>query len=610
VQADRAKRFGEVERLHSSGAIRTAILATDEFLARDDGETDSYTARVQAFRGDLEAQRGDLEAALTWYEEALGARELLPPKFLAWTLLRKAQGEAELGEEARARKTVSEITMSLLERPHQSALHELRARLALWQGQPQESLTQVLEGLRLQPADLARLRPIWEAAIEAIRGSEPLLALHATNLGGPLSDRLLFEAIVRLQHEERHSAAQVESQLFLRHYSKSRFAEQVRRWAQGESPGAIESARTIGLIVPKQGKWAELGQQLERAARLALEGRGVRLISEDGGQTDAEMLAAFDKLALEQRVHSVLGPFFTQGSEAVAKRAEALGIPTLLLSRADPPPNGYAFQFGLTHRQQARALIQYLQKKKKTPLRFALLGPASTKGDSELAAFWQEVDAAGGEVRAHLAYPTTQADFQEPLARLTGMTEVEAREAWGEPLLAPTHSPRSSASGRTKKNEKKSRFALPPVVDFDAVWIADEGAKAASLIPTFRYLGIGGFAVLGPSTWGAPRARKLLAGLAEETYYSDLVSLSALNSGTREFRKRFSLALGFEPAAHHALAFDAATFLGGILADLGPKASRQRIRDALVDSEVFDGVTGRIRFRTDGADREAVVYPL
>jgi ABC-type branched-subunit amino acid transport system substrate-binding protein len=155
---------------------------------------------------------------------------------------------------------------------------------------------------------------------------------------------------------------------------------------------------------------------------------------------------------------------------------------------------------------------------------------------------------------------------------------------------------------RTMKTEKY--FALPPIVDFEAVFIADEPRVAAQVIPTFAYRDVEGVQFLGNATWNSPeliaRAQTQVEGALFPDVFQPVTSTSESNLAATRFRTDYRATFHQEPSATDALAYDAGGILKAILRTLPENAPRSEIREKIRKLEEYSGAAGRISADENG----------
>ena len=133
-----------------------------------------------------------------------------------------------------------------------------------------------------------------------------------------------------------------------------------------------------------------------------------------------------------------------------------------------PEIGPFVFRNALTAAQQAKA-IGDLAFNRLGYNRFAILHPRTSFGRNIAYSFWDEIDAHDGEVRAIESYPADESNFQPYIKKMVGRYYIDARsEYWTE--FYAIKAQKLPAHRESALLEKAVR-ALPPVIDFDAIFI-------------------------------------------------------------------------------------------------------------------------------------------
>jgi len=366
---------------------------------------------------------------------------------------------------------------------------------------------------------------------------------------------------------------------------------EAERVAQPFRPGE----RALGLVVPLSGKQKQWGEALVQGATLALEGSGVAVIAKDSrGEADGAQ-AAVEELARDPSVVAALGGLVTGEATRAASAAQAQGLPFVSLARNDgvTAAGPFVFQNMLTARAQARALAE-LAMGRRGLRRFALLWPQIPYGDELAHAFWDELDARGGEVRAAESYAHDRTTFA-PLVR---------------GILGKGPEERSRRHGALES----SRGA--PAVDFDAVFIPDFATQVALLTPALavedvytetcdpreaeRVRRATGRAdqrpvqLLGANGWDDPSLVDKAGKYVECAIFVDGFFAASSRPATRAFVNAFQLKYGHPPSILEASAYDTARLVRAVLE--GGASSRDGVRERLAARKGFPGATGDLSF--------------
>lgn len=132
--------------------------------------------------------------------------------------------------------------------------------------------------------------------------------------------------------------------------------------AQPVQPGQLR----IGVLLPQQGRFANLGRSTQNGIELAIAGQGtgnsVQLTVQNSGETVAEVATATETLIANSLPTMVLGPLVSEQSGAVRDLVQAAQLPLLSFSRrSDFVPGGNIFRLGVTTETQIDSLLSVVQ---------------------------------------------------------------------------------------------------------------------------------------------------------------------------------------------------------------------------------------------------------
>jgi ABC-type branched-subunit amino acid transport system substrate-binding protein len=340
--------------------------------------------------------------------------------------------------------------------------------------------------------------------------------------------------------------------------------------------GAAVTRRRIGVLLPLSGRLGTVGRQLEQAVRAGWDAAGApgELVVVDSGGDAATAVAAFDALVAQQGAVAVVGTVLGAEADAVARAAEAVGVPFVALAQGMAPSPGRRFvrQGVVTVHDQVDALLDHVMGAQGRK-RFAIVAPDSEYGRTAADAFAAEVAARGGTVAVRAAYPADAKDFR-------GVAKQVAR--------------RRSADAE-------------PIVDYDAVFLPDTARRvplvAAAL--AFEEIPVGHFRphdtpsvpLLGLSAWDG---YELLPGggiYTQDGLFTDVfvpppdtahlwTPLEPWRPFVDDYRERTRRT----PSGAEALAWDVAQVLAQVRR--ADPATRAAFRDALDAVRPEPGVTG------------------
>lgn len=279
------------------------------------------------------------------------------------------------------------------------------------------------------------------------------------------------------------------------------------RYAEQRLQGATLQPRLIGVLLPLSGKYRGVGNQVKTALERGVDAGGdqVKLVFADTGEGAGQEVKALEDLVLKQGVAAVVGPLRSELAEPVARTAQALRVPMIGLHQdnnaakeRDWVADGLA-----TPRAQIRALLDYTMTERGLR-RFAIFAPDTPYGQGAAEVFVEEVQARGGEIKVREHYAPDEADLI-PYAQKLGRKDYQARAAEFRQVKRDIQ----------ERGGDPGRAVLPPVVDFDAIFLPDGHRRipvaAAGL--AYEEFSIGQFKVdkdtapiplLGLSGWNHP----------------------------------------------------------------------------------------------------------
>jgi ABC-type branched-subunit amino acid transport system substrate-binding protein len=314
-------------------------------------------------------------------------------------------------------------------------------------------------------------------------------------------------------------------------------------------------------------------------------------------------------LVQEEHVVAIIGPIARTESAAAAEKAEALGVPLISLSLSlDIPPGArFIFRHSKSQEEEVRDLVRYsldyLQNR-----RYAILYPDTTYGYNMAMAFWQEVEARGGQVVAVAPF--------EPSVRVTrlsrervGFKEIFERFTGMDRYLTPEDKALLDAVGDTRPD---------PIVDFDALFIpvGPDGVQDLQLIAPYPVtVDAEHVQLLGSRFWNDVSVLVAGDGKLEGAVFVDAFDLTSANPKVAAFHTRHRTFYGhhaqYRPPTYYAgLGYDTVNLLMALLQE--PRnQSRASLRQALVHMDAVFGVTGWTRFNENGeAEKESMFFRI
>ncbi len=625
---------GTLSQASTGEAKRELQTLLQLFARRDWSELETRAARLSAQlesltpsvtnRSSLQASRNLQGMALLFLNRPLDAEppfkaafeQEQDPSIRPYYGYNLASALAESGKWIETRRIVESLKDAVLDRTTRVKLSALKARALAGSGAHAEAARAWLE-LQGGAGEMLESQLIREKlGLSLSEVSDPVIlsALSEDFVLSKLGDELLWRAaeIERTLGNLEQGRAQLEK--LISKFPNSPHAGDARLALRGNDGATAVTPRKIGALLPLTGKLSKYGKKALQALQLALEiykpgddlggvppkkstlqreSENWTLVVEDSGEDEATALEGIRKLSEERGVSAIIGPLSSRGIESLGKKADALGVPLLTLSQQPANDAVWAFNGGLTAESQTSEIVRYAMTDLKLK-RFAILHPRDRFGEEYARLFWDAVEKQGGEVRGIESYTPGETDFRNVIEKLGGLSWPEARRR----EIADLERQRSQLN-ITKRNMKTEKYySLPPITDFEVVFIADEPRVAAQIIPTFAYRDMEGIKFLGSATWNSPELVARAQGQAEGAafpdvfYHSDSPESGSLASS--KFRTDYRATFNQEPQALDAIAHDAASILKNVLKGLPDGVRRAEIRDRLHNIGEFSGAAGKI----------------
>ncbi len=482
-----------------------------------------------------------------------------------------------------------------------------------------EALARVADAIDVGfPAgELPRLR-------EALPPDSPALAAVALKL-----------ARIRL-HERDDAGAEQEARALVAAWPDSPWTADARAVLDRLARLTAVKPRVIGVAVPLSGQFQRWGEVILQGIALALpEGSGFTVVVRDTRGEPDGAAAAIEQLALDEQAILVVGGVSSGEAERAAATADELRLPFISLSKQENVTDAgpYVFQNMLTASAQARALAELFVGRRGLK-RFAIMYPAVPYGSDLANAFWDEVEARGGEVRAAETYPIDRTTFTPLVKSMVGRLYLEERPEFVD--LQKEIAAREPDPYRRRKALEKARDGLEPVTDFDAVLVADFARNVKLIAPALavedvltitclpdelRRIEKNAERIAGKEKGrdrGAPRKElhvvQLLGGNGwggdpslfdagpggagrhvRCAVYVDGFFAGSANPETRKFTEAYRARFGTEPTILEASAHDAVK-MGRQVIERERAETREALRAGLAAVKGFKGATGDITF--------------
>jgi len=307
------------------------------------------------------------------------------------------------------------------------------------------------------------------------------------------------------------------------------------------------------------------------------------------------------ELVETERVIAIIGPLARKTSEAAAEEAERLRVPLISLSLTEniPELGEFIFRNNQSWKQEIQELLEYATSELQA-CRFLILYAKTREGRQKMRLFWDAAVLKGCKVVA-----------------------VEGFKDEGQKSLVNEF---DTFTGKIRRLGTEDKIILKelkekevPIHNFDAVFVAvgSGGVKNLSLIfPYSEVYKMRKTTFLGDSGWNdsalpyAPGLRGVKNPVFVDSFFlqSKTPAMQQLLRLHERILYRHQNYIG--PTAYTAFAYDTLIILMQLLEDERNQSHRD-LRDALLNMQMFPGVTGNLRFDEKGkVEREMQLLTL
>jgi len=302
-----------------------------------------------------------------------------------------------------------------------------------------------------------------------------------------------------------------------------------------------------------------------------------------------------------ERVIAIIGPLARKTSEAAAEEAERLRVPLISLSLTESIPElgEFIFRNNQSWKQEIQELLEYATSELQA-CRFLILYAKTREGRQKMRLFWDAAVLKGCKVVA-----------------------VEGFKDEGQKSLVNEF---DTFTGKIRRLGTEDKIILKelkekevPIHNFDAVFVAvgSGGVKNLSLIfPYSEVYKMRKTTFLGDSGWNdsaLPHALGL-RGVKNPVFVDSFFQQSKTPAMQQLLRLHERILYRHQnyigPTAYTAFAYDTLIILMQLLEDERNQSHRD-LRDALLNMQMFPGVTGNLRFDEKGkVEREMQLLTL
>lgn len=598
ASAAAVKEFREAMSFYKAKKLGPALKKFTGFIQRypQTGLTDD----AQFYAGQIYYDQGDYQRAAHFWTAIVDSQ--MTSEFYERALIGAGQAQTQSGHYDEALALLSRFKIKEdSDKELAARVLELSGKLKLQKGDALGALQDILGAgdLKQKPQEKQNL---MTEAIEIINGNLSQKQLEdiissATFQSVELPAR--YRLSVLLYDQKSWSSARKEFSNISDKFPNTDFSQRAQQYIAIIDARERTEASTIGVILPLSGKYAPMGYKTLRGVQMGLGLFGksrtspmkLAIIDSEGNPDVARR--GVERLVSEDHVIAIIGDIISKTAQAVASKSQELGVPCLTLSQKQGLNDigDFVFRNTLTPDMQMQALVD-LAMVQRGFKKFAIIYPNDSYGTEYATVFWDHVLLRGGQITAAQTYQPDETDFRTVVQRLVGTfyKDEDRGKEWQLRLTAWQKDQATKAA-----REKPPKDLLPPVVDFDAVFIPDSPKAIGQIGPMLAYNDVENIPLIGTNLWNTPQIVTRGGKFVENSLFIDGFFAEDPNPQMKKFSGEFQSIFGYKPDVFEAQGYDSAQLLYQVIRSYNFSINRVSLRDRLATAINIPGATGPLK---------------
>ena len=258
------------------------------------------------------------------------------------------------------------------------------------------------------------------------------------------------------------------------------------------------SISDIGLVLPLSGEKASFGQKALSGVDTGLKILGlnetVKIHTKDSLDSPAQAAQAVSELIREQKVSFIIGGLFPESAKAEYIEARKYGVLYISLSQINLPKeekNHHLIEIQGSIESQIETLLSD-EMIKKFGNRVGVIYPDNDGGKAYVDEIWRRGNQKNLQLTSIASFPKNTHDYRDTAQLFLGLKYPRERSEELR-IVDDVYALEKSSIRRVQ--------TLPPVIDFDWVFLATYPHEATQLIPTLGYYDANRIKVIGGPSW-------------------------------------------------------------------------------------------------------------
>ncbi len=588
VQAD----FSAAQTAYKQQKIKLALTKLKK-ITEQHPDTD-IADDAAALAGDINYDQGQLDEALRYYLQVSNSTMESPLEMQ--TSLKAARILVRQQRGTDAIPLVDKVAKSKMSSPEeQLEAREVHYELLLQEKKPLEALESLRELAANHPAPGKRDR-YRQVALEILenRLSEGDVQKVADDSNyGFLQAAAKYRYALLMAEQRNYDRSRRYLSEVVSIAPDSDLAERANTIIQQIDARQKVEPRTIGVVLPLSGKQAATGYKTLRGIQhgLGLYGRTpseFRLAVLDSESNPDVARRAVERLVTEDNVIAIIGGLLSKTADTEATKANEFGVPIIALSQKSGITSigDFVFRNAMTSQLQVQRLLDIAMGQNGLS-KFAIIYPNDPYGVEFSNLFWDEVRARGGEIRGVQPYDPQETDFRGHVQRLVGTYYIDEREDYPN-VLKKWREKNTSVSVR--QGGPTPEEILPPIIDFEAVFIPDSARAVGQIAPMLAYSDVTNVRLLGTNIWNSKNLLERASKFVENSIFVDSFLGSDKAFQNSEFFNSYKQVFGEDPSIFEVQGHDSALLLRQVISS--GEDTRMGVAQKLSEIRDFPGALG------------------
>jgi ABC-type branched-subunit amino acid transport system substrate-binding protein len=318
------------------------------------------------------------------------------------------------------------------------------------------------------------------------------------------SDNLATAQLAQLEAEERYTNGDKRGAQDVISWLRSEFGknEEVKKYIRDFELRIENSSRIshsdIGVVLPLSGEKLSFGQKalsgIDTGLKILGLSENVKIHTKDSVDSPAQAAQAVLELIREKKVAFIIGGLFPESARAEYLEAKKYGVLYISLSQINLPKeekNQHLIEIQGSVESQVETLLSD-DMIKKFGTRIGVIYPENDGGRAYVDEIWRKGTEKNLQITSIASFPKNTHDYRNTAQQFLGLKYPRER-AEELKILEDVYSLEKTTIRRVQ--------TLPPVIDFDWVFMAGFPHEASQIIPTLGYYDANRLKVIGGPSW-------------------------------------------------------------------------------------------------------------